>query len=91
MFIYISQALWVLSFFVGIGVVLFSSLIYFIEKSSCPDPMYIYIYIYIYTHMYVCIAMYINMLCMCVYIYIYIHTYTHTFGDFSVISPTSIS
>jgi len=32
-----SNALWVLACFLGIGVVLFSSSIYFIEKMGCPD------------------------------------------------------
>lgn len=32
-----SHALWVLSFFLGIGVVLFSSAIYYVEKMGCPD------------------------------------------------------
>lgn len=32
-----SQALWVLMFFLSIGVVLFSSAIYYVEKMGCPD------------------------------------------------------
>jgi len=32
-----SQAALVLSFFLGIGIVLFSSLIYYVEKMGCPD------------------------------------------------------
>jgi len=32
-----SHALWVLSFFLGIGVVLFSSAIYYVEKMGCPE------------------------------------------------------
>merc|ERR1711988_857569 len=32
-----SQALWVLSFFLCIGIVLFSSAIYYAERLGCPD------------------------------------------------------
>jgi len=32
-----SHALWVLSFFLGMGVVLFSSAVYYVEKMGCPD------------------------------------------------------
>jgi len=32
-----SQALWVLSFFLGIGIILFSSAIYYVEKMGCPE------------------------------------------------------
>jgi len=32
-----SQALWVLSFFMCIGILLFSSAVYYVEKIACPD------------------------------------------------------
>jgi len=32
-----SQALWVLSFFLCIGILLFSSAVYYVEKMECPD------------------------------------------------------
>jgi hypothetical protein len=32
-----SQALWVLSFFLAIGILLFSSAVYYVEKMACPD------------------------------------------------------
>jgi len=32
-----AQALWVLGFFLGIGILLFSSAIYYVEKIGCPD------------------------------------------------------
>ena len=32
-----SSALWVLAFFVGIAVVLFSSVVWYMERFNCPD------------------------------------------------------